>query len=91
MELKSSPSGTGSCSSKVTSKGGGPSGVLAASSLTSRVGAGIFFMVRGSNDCGSGSWRVWDALAYPQSEGRLVFLLGLWPLLGVPKPSSLLL
>jgi hypothetical protein len=31
-------------------------GVLAASSLISRDGAGIFFMVRGSNDSGGGSW-----------------------------------
>ena len=43
----------GSCSS---SEGGGAGGVLAASSLTSRDGAGIFFMVRGSNNSGVGSW-----------------------------------
>jgi hypothetical protein len=30
--------------------------VLAASSLISRDGAGIFFMVRGSNNSGGGSW-----------------------------------
>jgi hypothetical protein len=56
MESNSSPSGTGSCSSKVTSEGGGAGGVLAASSLTSWEGAGIFFMVRGSNISGGGSW-----------------------------------
>jgi hypothetical protein len=51
--LNSSSSGTGSCSS---SEGGGAGGVLAASSLISRDGVGIFFMVRGSNNSGGGSW-----------------------------------
>jgi hypothetical protein len=51
--LNSSSSGTGSYSS---SEGGDASGVLAAYSLISREGARIFFMVRGSNNSGSGSW-----------------------------------
>jgi hypothetical protein len=49
----SSSSGIGSCS---YSEGGGAGGVLAASSLTSRDGARIFFMVRGSNNSSGGSW-----------------------------------
>jgi hypothetical protein len=54
--LNSCPSGTGSCTSKVTSEGGGAGGVLIASSLISGEGGGIFFMVRGSNNSGDGYW-----------------------------------
>jgi hypothetical protein len=49
----SSSSGTSSYSSL---EGSGAGGVLAASSLTSMEGAEIFFMVRGSNNSGRGSW-----------------------------------
>jgi hypothetical protein len=56
MESNSSPSGTSSCSSKVTLESDGAGGVLVASSLTSREGARIFFMVKGSNISDSGSW-----------------------------------
>jgi hypothetical protein len=53
MGSNSSSSGTGSFSS---SEGNGASGVLGASSLISREGVGIFFMVRGSNNSGGESW-----------------------------------
>jgi hypothetical protein len=56
MGPNSSTSGTDSCSSRVTSEGGGAGGVLGASSFSPREGAGIFFMVRGSNNYGGGSW-----------------------------------
>jgi hypothetical protein len=49
----------------VTSEGGGAGGVLAASSLTSREGTGIFFKVRGSNNSSGGSWEDSGALVYP--------------------------
>jgi hypothetical protein len=53
---------TGSCSS---SEGGSAGGVLAASSLISRDGAGIFFMVRAQTTLAGDLGRTRGALAYP--------------------------
>ena len=66
MGSNSSSRGTGSCSS---SEGGGAGGVLAASSLISRDGARIFFMVRGSTDERSND-RTNERSEFRQHNGR---------------------